>query len=466
MPPDFSSSRRSSTDLWDYYYPDIQIINPTPKVSPCPSERDLRERTKLETITTPASVGLVSKVDSCGTSSSYYNQYSRKILRKGSYNNSDSIEEEDPAMCMDTNDYKKTSRQRYDDTNELKLIVRHETADPTNNNHIYHSNNNSSSFHSVQYPNEDSSRRAPLASLSSFKISSVDYQDSDLKSLGSDSVFVESYADTDDDMEQFSTDSDEISLSLGTDHQKVDQQPQKQSALDLPSYSHKLTDISHTITIDSNKKLLSTNKRTRPTLERHRTISSTSNDRIMLISQQSQELPMHELNPDGIVTRGSSFDRSDDGAQGYSIPTSSRSSGGGTGGSCTTGTTQKTDLQKPTTSFSYDNNNDSVSCSSSSVNNINRFHKPETADGHNGEQHYKSKSSYSSNNSRKCENVEVNVIIENRPTQTATTISPSVILELPVIALPSQANNDDEDDPPRDPSLPGTSRKWSKETLF
>ena len=56
-----------------------------------------------------------------------------------------------------------------------------------------------------------SNRRAPLASISSFKISSVDYQDSDLRSLGSDSVFVESYADTDDDCnEQFSTDTDEI----------------------------------------------------------------------------------------------------------------------------------------------------------------------------------------------------------------------------------------------------------------
>lgn len=44
--------------------------------------------------------------------------------------------------------------------------------------------------------------RAPLASLTSFKISSVDYHDSDLKSLGSDSVF----RDTDEEIEQFSSD--------------------------------------------------------------------------------------------------------------------------------------------------------------------------------------------------------------------------------------------------------------------
>lgn len=61
---------------------------------------------------------------------------------------------------------------------------------------------------------QPSLRRAPLASISSFKISSVDYQDSDLKSLGSDSVFAESfYADTDDEMEPFSTDSDELTAS-------------------------------------------------------------------------------------------------------------------------------------------------------------------------------------------------------------------------------------------------------------
>lgn len=53
-----------------------------------------------------------------------------------------------------------------------------------------------------------SNRRAPLASISSLKMSSIDYQDSDLRSPVSDSVFEETYADTDDDMDQFSTDTD------------------------------------------------------------------------------------------------------------------------------------------------------------------------------------------------------------------------------------------------------------------
>lgn len=54
-----------------------------------------------------------------------------------------------------------------------------------------------------------SNRRAPLASISSLKMSSTDYQDSDLRSPVSDSIFDETYADTDDDMEQFSIDSDD-----------------------------------------------------------------------------------------------------------------------------------------------------------------------------------------------------------------------------------------------------------------
>lgn len=57
-----------------------------------------------------------------------------------------------------------------------------------------------------------SNRRAPLASISSLKMSSIDYQDSSLKSPISDSIFEETYADTDDDMDQFSTDSDVVAI--------------------------------------------------------------------------------------------------------------------------------------------------------------------------------------------------------------------------------------------------------------
>lgn len=59
--------------------------------------------------------------------------------------------------------------------------------------------------------------RAPLASLSSFKLSSADCNDSiELQSLGSDTVFDDYYADTEDDMDPLSTDSDELSDETGT----------------------------------------------------------------------------------------------------------------------------------------------------------------------------------------------------------------------------------------------------------
>lgn len=55
---------------------------------------------------------------------------------------------------------------------------------------------------------------APLASLSSFKISSIDQPEHDLRSLGSDSVFCEQYVDTDEEVAQFSSDSEEVVVGL------------------------------------------------------------------------------------------------------------------------------------------------------------------------------------------------------------------------------------------------------------
>uniref|UniRef100_A0A336M2J8 CSON010638 protein n=1 Tax=Culicoides sonorensis TaxID=179676 RepID=A0A336M2J8_CULSO len=59
---------------------------------------------------------------------------------------------------------------------------------------------------------EEQSGKAPLASLSSFKLSSADNNDSiELQSLGSDTVFDDYYADTEDDMDPLTTDSDQLS---------------------------------------------------------------------------------------------------------------------------------------------------------------------------------------------------------------------------------------------------------------
>lgn len=151
-------------------YPGIHIIEPTPKSSPCPSERQTHSSTK------------------------------------------------DHIKMLD-----RFKRKRTTDDNSIDSITEY----PDEHNHQYRSddreaasenvvvNSNSNTPQSKALVSSDSLsqqpviiRRAPLASLSSFKMSSIECQDSDANG----SVFDESCADTDDDMEQFSTDSDEISL--------------------------------------------------------------------------------------------------------------------------------------------------------------------------------------------------------------------------------------------------------------
>lgn len=77
-----------------------------------------------------------------------------------------------------------------------------------------------------------SNRRAPLASISSLKMSSIDYQDSSLRSPISDSMFEASYADTDDDMDQFSTDSDVAAIIDMHNQPEPTTMPQKKRKFD------------------------------------------------------------------------------------------------------------------------------------------------------------------------------------------------------------------------------------------
>jgi hypothetical protein len=170
------SSRRASRDMFDIDgYPGIHIIEATPKTSPCPSER-------------------------------------QSIYAAGNGSVKDHIKMLD-----------RFKRKRHDD-NSIDSITEY----PDENNHQYRSEHKELSENVVVHSNSNNTpqsktlvssdnishqpviRRAPLASLSSFKMSSIECQDSDANG----SVFDESCADTDDDvdMEQFSTDSDEISL--------------------------------------------------------------------------------------------------------------------------------------------------------------------------------------------------------------------------------------------------------------
>lgn len=196
-----SSRRPSRGDSWDCVdggthlappaangHVNINIIEATPKTSPCPSERH-----------TVASGGLLMKDHIRLTKE----RFKRKRLDDNSI---DSITE-----------YPDESNHRSD---EAETITENVASDSNNAHGSKALVNNSDKAqpqlpHAQQQQPADETRRAPLASLSSFKMSSAEFQ----SEVTEGSVFDDSCADdTDDDvdMEQFSTDSDELSLQSPT----------------------------------------------------------------------------------------------------------------------------------------------------------------------------------------------------------------------------------------------------------
>lgn len=195
-----TSRRQSSSETWDYFYPGIQVIQPTPHTSPCPSERCSNEKplstAPTEGKTKPSAVQLKYRAKSLSIEQQ---RLQDSIDTISLYSSEDKL----PTATVTSHNQSvaelKTSTVS-DNMTPSTLSYSHLSAQRLAQNRTSHSQPNII-------------RRAPLASLSSFKISSMDYQDSDLKSLGSDSVFAESYADTDDEMDQFSLDSDETGSS-------------------------------------------------------------------------------------------------------------------------------------------------------------------------------------------------------------------------------------------------------------
>lgn len=320
------SRRQSSTDAWDYSYPGIQIIQPTPKGSPCPSEKSANEKRKVDRHKGPA------KQDSFDRISEYPDEKS---------------------------DTATSNNNKHTDTSQVDTF-------------------------STQFI-----RRAPLASLSSFKVSSLDYQDSDLKSLGSDSVFAESYIDTDDEMEQFSTDSDEISDAQSPPHTRT--------ANKLATSSTQVRVDVESIPMNCVKEVCETTRKRNLLKSSSVHLVNTFETKAIIERQQQQQQPSPNASTSAIINQ----------------PT-------------TTTTTRPA---------SYSG------CTTSSLSNYNK----------NSNQNKINK-----NKSSECVDINV-VIVDNR-----SIVSPSVILELPVIST----QEDEEENPPIDPSLPGPSRKWSKETLF
>lgn len=343
------SSRRASRDMYEVEsgHPGIHIIEPTPKSSPCPSERQT---------------------------------YGERGAR-------------DHIKMLD-----RFKRKRHDD-NSIDSIT--EYPDENNHNHQYRSDNNELSENVVVNSNSNTPqsktlvssenpshqpviRRAPLASLSSFKMSSIECQDSE-EAGASGSVFDESCADTDDDMEQFSTDSDEISLQSPP---LTDQH--------LPIYNVHEVNGKHESSLDKNCDVV---------------VNIDKNDGDDYATDAKRHQP--QLNKVSNSISVFSF-----------------------------GESENIERQR---------SNDKVSTT-----------RPASYSGC-----ISSSASDKKSNSSEC--VTINVVeLKNDDKSSLKPSAPpsSVILEMPVLAKQADSSPNESAIINPDPSVPGTSRKWSKETLF
>ncbi|XP_020810686.1 uncharacterized protein LOC110185999 [Drosophila serrata] len=371
-----TASRTSSIDNWDYYYPDIQVIQPTPKASPCPSERSVHESSNGG-----GGGGAGSGSGSvCGSRNS--NLSAPSIKRKHSIVSYDpdsaqaGRKQQIHSISADTVDvypYNQgssavdlalalplpkpvqsappTSAQQAfhfcdSPSEELRLGVRRKLTlvelqrDESNNNSFPYTANaaapsgtagtapNSSSISVDSTPaslerlnggsggslsmsasnklpaigNNNPEKRAPLASLSSFKISSLECPDSELRSLDEDSVFgVESPADTDDDMQQLSSDSEEqeaqaqaLALAQTQASVRVSSEIKPNPSVPLKRMSMSAVPSTGMESGGGTTVVAAGGARPRrPMLQRHRTIGATSSDRVALINQPLQLQQFH-----------------------------------------------------------------------------------------------------------------------------------------------------------------------------
>ncbi|XP_039489112.1 streptococcal hemagglutinin [Drosophila santomea] len=362
-----TASRTSSIENWDYYYPDIQVIQPTPKASPCPSERSVHEGSGSGSASGSRTSNLSASNVKRKHSIVSYDPHSAQAGRKQQihsisadtvdvypYNQESSV---DLALALPlpkpVQSAPPTSAHQAfhfcdSPSEELRLGVRRKLTlvelqrNESNNNSFPYTANaavpagapvtaaSSSSISVDSTPlslerlngagscgsaslatisasnklpplgNNNPEKRAPLASLSSFKISSLECPDSELRSLDEDSVFgLESPADTDDDMQQLSSDSEEQEAAAHA--------AQVQAASIRASGETKPSAVLHALPVKrmslsavpspglTSAALTSGGggaRPRRPLLQRNRTISVTSSDRVALINQPLQQFHM------------------------------------------------------------------------------------------------------------------------------------------------------------------------------
>lgn len=499
LPPVRASSRRqSSTDTWDYYYPGIQVIQPTPKTSPCPSERSSNRGHQS-----------ISPAESSSSKQPPVAQikYRAKSLSIEEQQRQDSID----TISIYSSDDKLPTATASRTSRKMSTSSAVELTPSAFD--LSHSSAQQLVTRATSHSQPNIIRKAPLASLSSLKISSMDYQDSDLKSLGSDSVFAESYADTDDEMDQFSLDSDETISSNAQSPPTTrshSQQPQQQSSDTLrrqslmggkPGGISSKSSTMETCTSSSSRQPLTIGlanicstvnecelkvSRGRTILQRSSTIypSSESLTKVQYHLPNSQQTANVENKAFNTFETMATIERTSPSAAStgssstsaissasvipqhlYSTPPTTRKSN-----------TPPAQPARPARSStarpaSYAGSTgfnpprlSNVFSSSQRSNNIPMDALPLDRSEQPGQQLQLRPASNTNPPKTVANDLDLTTFVAGRPSPNP---NPSVIIELPVISVVIPSTGNDDADGYVDPSLPpGTSRKWSKETLF
>lgn len=197
--PAISSQCPSTANIWDLVHqhncqlvpPDIQLIQATPRVSPNSSERTHDQ--KYYCFDNNSGGGGATAKNRRWKK----NVQRRRSIDQDSFDSTSTFPERNRRFCYDEIEEEDLAETTVLAQQINKLGLETRCLDDT--------------MFKYTLPNafETIRGRAPLASISSLKISSIDYQDSDLRSPISDSLFEETYGDTDDDLEPFSLDSDD-----------------------------------------------------------------------------------------------------------------------------------------------------------------------------------------------------------------------------------------------------------------
>uniref|UniRef100_A0A182JTH2 Uncharacterized protein n=1 Tax=Anopheles christyi TaxID=43041 RepID=A0A182JTH2_9DIPT len=513
--PSRQQSRDDTTD-WEPFYPGINIIEATPKSSPCPSER-IAHRSHGADSERPST--------SRGRSASHFltpqpstSGGARVIAPLYDDSSIDCISEYPIGSTVEDGfGYRQrqqpsTSGSRHytngrDDVSLANGVLHQQrtVAESRNAATTVHANNSSNSgninHNSMAHPGSSSVgavRRAPLASLSSFKMSSIDCQDTEPKSGGSDSVFGEdSGADTDEDLQQFSTDSDELSLTMPYEEDEeshgAQQQPrvQRMGGPTRGSLYRRQSTLAQGDEEDEDGGTLLP-RDDRPA-GHERSVYELEHE----LDDRQQQQQLHQpatdtsylsslsiSNRSGPKAGSRSSDRCGPGV-GKRIETKAiierQQPNDSVGGSYNTtgssiqqrqsplGAIPKVPLETERKRGTRTSTTTSTALPPTVTVHLPDDDRPTGTGSRRSESDSSTRPGSSESMRQQQQCVEVNVIIKNSSSSSNTTIkSPSVILELPILAI------DEDEDPSssapalsaNDPCIPGPSRKWSKETLF